>query len=308
MKYKRFIACILAFIIFSVCVVYAMSERKNDYILNTKSEILDSDRKTAEDISDMTGLSVNQLLGMKTEGKSWNEILETLDGKVLPEEKKMSDEELELFLAENQFEEEEVSYDKFLAERIDANLKDIARSNMGVPNAAVPSIKPDSGNKDNEPQLADYQSLQNKFDKNRATYFMLEFTKDFGTAEAVADEYLYCLQTDIDFNLYITDREAYSKATGEKMAVLTKEKAITIAKIDTFVMELLNPKKEKNGEQDEQKSPEPKPAVPTAAIPMDKPDAPNRGSVLPIVENPKPAMPGADVMKEIDDINGKWMK
>ena len=299
MKYKKTIAFAISVVIIVSSFVGIVAINNEKLYANPipADGISQQDRKMAEDIANLTGTSVSRVLELRAQSGSWNSVMDKLQNINTEEQSKaMSDEKLEQFIVDGGYSSDDVLALKSLVQRIISNLNELTRKDaMTVQNPVVtPGMEIV---KEEEP---DYKNLLEKFEKNLAIYYALKLESDFGSFDAVIDEYLYCLQAEVDFGLYLTDKEAYDKAISEKAGLLQREKAITGASIEEAMLkQLQNPDKAEEDEKDDSTKPD-MPAMPDAQ--SKTPDNP-----MPKVEDPRPKSPAADVMKEIEDINSKWM-
>ncbi len=305
-KYKRGIALFLAVMVLVsaaatvVGVTYPGATEAVKRVFNPNA-VSDADKKTAEDLSDMTGISPYRLQEMKNESGSWDAVMQTIqkDG---AEKSDISDDALKDLISE--FSKEEVDEATALVSRVIFNLREInAKADTNnVPAAALVTPKPVDQIQE---EAYDFKKVEGLFAKNTAIYLILKTKASLGSYEQALDEYLYCLQIDVDFKLFLADEEDYEKQVAQKGAQLTREKAVSVMVIEEEMLGLLTGAKDKEEQKGNEKT------DPLAAIKANDPakqDGPDIAapklpdSGMPKVENPKPADPAADVYAEIDKI------
>ncbi|NLO38731.1 MAG: hypothetical protein GX115_04545 [Ruminiclostridium sp.] len=262
-----------------------------------KAEQADTDVKIAGDISNVTGIDMDTILKMKNEGLSWNEILEELrDGKGGSDRVDRSnmllnqslEEELINQLKKEGFKEEEIIEARLLIERVQFQLNEITNEEQTV------SIGSDFGA---ESDINTYRNLAANIDLAGCLPMLLRLRNDFGSFEKVLDEYLYCIQLDMDLSLYIKDKEEYLEAKQIKAA---GKNLITVQNIEeVMLMKLQNQNTENrdtvdNFELDQAGSQLPGQDVAGNMVP----DAP-----APKIENLTPENPADVLMNEINEID-----
>ncbi|MFZ5986012.1 MAG: hypothetical protein ACOYWZ_02680 [Bacillota bacterium] len=274
--------------------------------VNTANAQNNNDQKIAEDISNMTGEKTKDILKLKNEGKSWNEILEILknnsgQNQVDREnrsdfltESDLGDEYVEKLKKEG-FTQEEIMEAKSLVERVMFNLREITEKSLNKPD--IPKVEVGE-TLDTEEDTPAYEELAGKIDLKIAVYLILKLESEFGSMEGVLDEYLYSIQIGADLEKMIIDKEAYEEEKREKGAGLDIKKIITLAKIEEKLLQKIQSQNNNKVEFDiDPKSGEAKPGLEPEAI---KPPLPDIGP-----KDVKPKDPLEDVMKEINDIRNR---
>ncbi len=335
-KYK-IAALILALVLITTTIpltIMGIDSMKPDSITidNASSE----DRRIASEISNETGVSIEEVFELKSYGRSWNEVLIFLRNKsTLNENSKKNerddlllnsglDEEFMKKLKKEGFSEDEISEAKLLEERVIFQLEEItskieanplnSSSTGGLPNPPKPSANTtnppnqadtdkftfDMGNTgSNADNITMYQKLYEKIDIKNAIYFMLKLKADFGSCEKAFDEYLFSLQADLDLNEYIKDKEAYLKSRDEKKLLLDDRKVITLEKIEAKSIEKIQ-KEDKDRDllsnQNQTADKILSEAAPKETSPL--PEVPKPNSV-----DVKPKNPTEEIMNEINGIN-----
>ena len=296
------------------------------------------DKRIASEISNETGVSIEEVFELKAYGRSWNEVLTFLRNKsTLGESSNKNkrddlllnaglDEEYMKKLKKEGFTEDEISEAKLLEERVIFQLEEItskteanqlnSSGTAGLTNMPKPSVNSESqinpnnqadtgkpafdvGNTDSNADITMYQKLYEKIDIKNAIYFMLKLKADFGSCEKAFDEYLFSLQADIDLNDYIKDKEAYLKSRDEKKLLLDDQKVITLEKIEAKSIEKAQTvEKESDQPANNSQTADKKSSGVTDKETSPLPDVPKPDSA-----DVKPKNPTDEIMKEIDEIN-----
>jgi hypothetical protein len=254
------------------------------------------DRKTAEDISALTGRSASSLLRLKADSGGWNAALKTL-AKGGADEKTTAEELAELLNGES-FTDDEIKAAKAAALQVAFHLDEISRNGDSLAPGRT------AGFGEDESESEKYEKLGDAFDQNLAVYLSLKLKEKFGSIDAALDEYLYSLQIGVDLSLCVADEQEYEKQVLEKAAELSREDALTAAKIADYAL---------TSAQTAKQSASPSPGAAGENAPETAPELPDpkaaAASAAPnlTVENPKPQDPTQAVMDEIDAINKSWM-
>ncbi len=291
---KKIICVVLVCAVLSGSVYYVF-ELKSGYFQSIKSLWADRDVITAEKISDITGESSKNILKVYSESKSWNDTLEKLKSNQAYE-RFMSDEELEKIIYDEGFDKNDVKAARETVMQLQFNLLEICNydneANIDEPNkTSVGYIDKSNDVQEN----SKYKELSQSLDANLLIYFCLKLKNEFGSFETIIDEYLYCLQIDVDLSLYITDKKAYEESVMTKAVELMREDAITLQKISDYLLSRLNKKEENDSEDLRMKSKDNKLAA-------DKISAQKINDIVPQIEDPKPQDPTAQIMSEIDKL------
>lgn len=300
-KWPRYFAIVIALVIIMETIVFTLtSYARND--ANPTYEINNDDKMTASEISNMTGVTADEIIKHRKEGKTWNQILELIknnpgyrdDGSRREEALAQSDmDEAALKkLKEDGFTEEEIVEAKSLVERAIFQLGEIINMKAAAPFA------PDTGmntpdNKEEDTTI--YYELTNEINLSEAVHVILNLRDYMGTIQAAFDEYLYSLQLGIDISQYLARMEEYKKEKQQKLAVKGLQHIITSADIEEKMLEVLQSMNKKT-----EGAPETKTGAPSL------PDMANE-SLLPEVQTPsvqsiKPQNPAEELILEIDKI------
>ncbi len=307
-KKHKTVALALAVAIFltSISLVYSSFGEKDR---NTFKDASTEDRRIASEISNETGVAVDQVFDLKIHGRSWEKVLEILKTRVNSKEKSNKaqmqntlvnsglDEDFLKKLKKEGFPDESITQVKMLEERVVFQLQEISADSS---ENQIKVDKPDTDFikvKDDDKRT--FAELTKKIDIKDAVYFMLKLEKAFGSYEKVFDEYMLALQLDIDLNEYIKDRKSYEKKRDEKKLLLDEKDTITLEKIEAKSIELL----QKNNKSDDSGLLEKEAAKSDINKngDGDKSQLPDIPHVE--VENIKPQNPTDEVMNEIKEIN-----
>jgi hypothetical protein len=168
----------------------------------------------------MTGVSTKEILELRKNSKSWQEVLEKLKGY----EKNQNENGREIRsqslanigLAEDfsdrltkEFTSEEIMEARLIVERLIFQLQEITekeQTKVLSPSAVV------SESKQGEIDISSYEKLLEQLHLETAIYLSLKLAEDFGSLEAVLDEYLFALQMDLHFETYLNDKTQYMAA------------------------------------------------------------------------------------------------
>lgn len=302
------VASILAVVILltSIPLVYSSIGEKDKNAFKSAST---EDRRIASEISNETGVAVEQVYDLKMHGRSWEQVLNILKNRVNSKKKnnktKMQntlinsglDEDFLKKLRKEGFSEQGINQVKMLEERVVFQLQEISAENR---ENQIKSDKPNTDTykvKEDDKQI--FAELAKKIDIKDAVYFMLKLEKAFGSYEKVFDEYLFALQLDIDLNEYIKDRKSYEKKKDEKKLLMDEKNFINIERIEAKSIELLqkiNKPDDKGLLKNETVNSEIRKNDGDGKSPL--PDIPNVE-----VEDIKPQNPTDEVMNEIKEIN-----
>jgi len=135
----------------------------------------------------------------------------------------------------------------------------------------------------NSNDSADYSALLSKIDEQKAIYYMVKLNNNLNSLEESLNEYLFCLQSELDIELYFEDKEKYNDEKNEKMSSLNSDEFITVRDIEQKALENLQNINNSNNSN---------PTVPGA-----KNNDPN---LNPNIINPQPNIPTVEVPKPID--------
>jgi len=266
------------------------------------------DRKIAEEISNMTGVKIEEVMKLKNNSNSWNEVLNRLKNQktnaqadkdarsTVLAQNGLDDDFFKKLTAEG-FKNEEITEVKMLVERVMFELEQItASSNMTEKELPSPAVE--SNTKDEEDASA-FSELLSKMDTKTAVYLLLKLNKDFGSNENAFDEYLLSLQIDVDLKKYVIDKDSYEKEKSEKSVGLDTSKIITLSRIEEKMLKTLH---------NESTNPINKGVKEAESTGVEGPSAAVNESpklALPDVEPANPKNPTDDVMKDVNEIKNR---
>ena len=302
-KWPRYFAILVALVMLVETIAFTLtSYAKND--TNAAYELNNEDKTTVSEISNMTGVKADEIIKLRKEGKTWNEILELIknnpDYKVEGDDIRRNDtlaktgmeEDTLEKLKEEGYTEEQIIEAKSLVERVMFQLEEIA--NMQVMTPSQPEVGVNI-NENKEEDTTAYTALVGKISLNEAVYFILKLSDELGSMQAVLDEYLYSLQLGIDLNQYLTDKEEYQKQKQQKMAELAAQDVITSASIEERMLDMLQSMNEKDEEVSEIKAN-------ISSLPDTVKESPLPDIQTPAAQDIKPQNPAEAIMQEINDI------
>lgn len=235
----------IAFILVVIMVISILSVSTDGFgLLHVKAEQARSDVKVAGDISNITGIDADTILSKRNEGLSWNEILDELKDVQYKNGNSRDDrnntllnqslpEDLVNQLQNEGFSEEDIIEARLLIERVQFQLNEIA-DEEGQSVSVGFGIEP-------EAELSAYRDLAANINLAECLPFLLLLENDFGSHEKVLDEYLLCLQLNMELSLYIEDKEAYLK---EKSIRGSGKNLITVQSIEERMLMKLQKKNE----------------------------------------------------------------
>ncbi|MFZ5968692.1 MAG: hypothetical protein ACOYVK_16180 [Bacillota bacterium] len=302
MKYSRHIAILLGIALLVPMSIFSMNGFGTKAVAQDKSE----EERIAAEISNMTGVKVEEILKLRDDKKTWNEIMEMLKNNEGNENQAEKDkrnrlitemglrEELIRKLAD-EFSSEEIMEAKLLIERLLFQLQEITEKDEK--SVANPSI--DVNSVSEEGHIEDYEKLMEKIDPDTAVYLTLKLEKDFGSKEAVLDEYLYALQADLNLENYMKDKDQYLKEKEEKSIGMIQEKIITLAKIEEKMLRKIQQENADNTDPIEMKNDN---------VLTEEGDIGHDVTVespLPEIKDVKPLNPADAIMEEINAIDPK---
>jgi hypothetical protein len=241
MKFNKPIAILLVAALLVPMFMFSMDNPGTSVIAQDQSE----DERIAAEVSNMTGVSTKELLELRQSAKSWQEVLEKL--KYYEKNQDENSRELrsktlsQLGLEEDfserltmEFKNEEIMEARLIVERLIFQLQEITekeQTKVLTPSVEVNEVK------QGEIDISSYEKLLEELHLETAIYLSLKLDEDFGSIEAVLDEYLFALQMDLQFETYLNDKTQYMKNREEKSLGITQDKVITLAKIEEKMIE-----------------------------------------------------------------------
>jgi hypothetical protein len=265
----------------------------------------DQDKQVAAELSNLTGETAENILKIKQTGLSWNEVSERLkdseidtvqDGaerESLLNETGIGAELLDQLHGQG-YTDEEIMDAKLLAERIMLQLQQL-QNNETVVTAPKPAAVSDTAG--NAEFQAAVTKIGGKFAEGEAVSLLLALKKEFGTLDAVMDEYLLALQFDLDLATYLSDKEAYLKSKDEQTAGVQDAEVVTMELLEQAILEQLQPEPAQSAADTED--------IAGKALAS---EAENTDSPLPEIKPPVPGdvipqNPAEAVRQEIEAIN-----
>ncbi|MFE5319170.1 hypothetical protein ACFQ88_10720 [Paenibacillus sp. NPDC056579] len=241
--YKHIAILIALTLIVQLLILFPFGkEDKQEVHANSTPE---QDGRVAADISNLTGASVEEIMKLRITGKSWNEIIEILksvsrDTSADKEQRSklltgagIAEEDIKKWI-EQGFSNEEIMEARMMADRVQFQLKEMTESSpfqqVEKPSAEL------SSNKREDDKQAGYKKIVEGFEVKTAVSFMLQLKKEFGSFEAVLDEYLLSLQIGISLEDYINDKEQFLKQKAEKSIGIMHDQLITLNGLEQDVL------------------------------------------------------------------------
>lgn len=328
--HTRIIGIALAVSLLAPSSVYlgARAARSNDTADRTVSTFASAgnDQAVLADISNMTGVPVEEIAKLRAEGADWNQVLSKLKAEpylsiagdrvsrlgALTGEK--DGEAVAAELIQAGFSQEQIMQAKLLAERVQMQLESISGSEIfRSPTPLVPANKvgTEASAKDEEDMEA-YSKLATVFRTSEAISFMVRLQAKLGGMEQVLNEYLLTLQLELTLEDYAVDPKAYEEAKEKRLCLIPLFRAVTIQSIEEKTLKQLqesNRSEQENKVASGQSSVDKETAL-QASMPegltAPLPDLP--ASTAPGVRDVKPVNPAEQIMKEIDHLNPNKQK
>jgi hypothetical protein len=296
-KQYRFIAIFLGIVLTAEIFLISMGAIGRDVSVN--GAVADGNQEIAADISNMTGVTTEQIMKLKMSGMTWNEIIETLKsnndadlqtGKVnrgqLLMNTGLSGQTVERLVAEG-FSEQEITDAKLLAERVVFQLRELVQSADSMINESF-----------KDQPLDTFKTVAEQFDLEAAVHFMLALKDEFGGYESVLDEYLSSLQLELSLETYLDDKEQYLHDKEIKRMEHIDEPTISLSEIERALLAKLQ--SENNSKREELSIVQPSEPQNTEYTDAETllPDVPS-----PSAQDVKPRNPTQSVLEEINQIN-----
>ncbi len=263
------------------------------------------DQRIAAELSNMTGISTEDIMALKRKGMTWNEVIEYL--KTQKPETNQDERNLRLAeagldkdyiqnLKDEGYSDQKIMEAKLLVERTRFQLNQIIDS--GRNQVSVPSVEVEDllTNKEDD-DLTAYIKVAEKFDVEKAIYLILRLEQDFGSMESVLDEYLFSLQAELDLELYVQDKEKYQEIKKEKTLIITEQDIITLTRIENKMLEVINKENQKMSTELDDK-------IEDSILTVEENDNQPLPDIPTInVEDVKPKNPAEELMEEIQVID-----
>jgi hypothetical protein len=269
-------------------------------------------QQTAAEISNMTGVPVENIVALKQTGLGWNEVLDKLKTSELssPSDKDnrlhtltgsgLGDDIVQELIQQG-FPKDKILEAKMLVERVQFQLNDIVNASKSLIEAPTVTVKPTTTNNEID-KTESIRKVAGQFNAQTAVTLLLRLEKEFGTLEAVLDEYLFALQADLDLENYLQDKDAYNRSKDEKKIGLMREQIVTTASIEQAMLEQIRRNNAATSQGDVLSGSGIKPQQSddkerSSALP-DAPSAPNI-----TLKDVKPKNPTAEIQNEIKMLN-----
>ncbi|MBT2291029.1 hypothetical protein J7E73_18175 [Paenibacillus albidus] len=305
-KYKYISIAIIVALLAEVAII-TFPKLNNDTAVEWSSQ--QQDEQTAADLSNLTGVAVNQIMDLKKSGSSWSEITETLKSQppANNNEDRMNrsnllneaglDEGLLNELRQEGFQDDEIMEAKMLTERIMQQLKEV----NGTTEITVENPTTIGGliQSDEVDLKAAYVKINDQFNEGQSVKLILILQQELGSMEAVMNEYLLSLQIELNLEDYITDKKLYQENKEQKTITLKENEIVTMEILEKAMLEQLQQgQKEVSAEVGGGNS--------ETTILEDKKDSPLPDINPPTVQDVMPQNPGETVRQEIQAINPNY--
>ncbi|MFB9273921.1 hypothetical protein [Cohnella cellulosilytica] len=309
-RYKIWMVTTVVIVLISQALIFSLggynSQQEREVSAQDAGE---NDRIIAADLSNLTGATSEYILEMRAKGQEWNDILEQLKSADYADNREDKDVRVQQLLeagiseeglnrlASEGYTEQEIWNAFLLAERVATQIKELAEGSVVQAPSNPQAITTES--KDDEIFLKEIRSVAEKFELEAAVSFMLSLKADFGSYEAVLDEYLAALQLGLDLGEYSRDKEQYEQNKARMSAERIGQVGISLAEIENRVLERIRQKNDEEHESEQSGSIQPiadKEGMNGTVHPL--PEVP-----MPRVEEVKPRNPADVLQDELDRIN-----
>lgn len=279
--------------------VLSIAYEKN-FNTRPKEDAENSETGIAAEISNMTGADIKDIIRIRNEGNTWNQVLEILkvsdiqDGKAAREsslvENGLDIERLDLLLKEG-FTQQDILEARMIVERVVFQLTEIMSENLNT-------IKKPEAVDLTDASEERYSQLLEKIDISDSVYFMLKLKGILGSIEKALDEYLCSLQLGLNIEEYITNSSKYIEKKKEKSREFGFDSIITISNIEEKMLSKIQIQSKLDEEINQ---------ATTSQISSELDDNKSELSVpepnLPKTEDVKPENPADEIWNEIRNIN-----
>ncbi|MEK3713733.1 MULTISPECIES: hypothetical protein [unclassified Paenibacillus] len=304
----RYISIAIIVVLLAEAAIVTFPRLSRESAVQESSQQLDE--QTAAELSNLSGVAAKQILAMKKSGSSWNEITETLKQQ-LPEnntEDKQGrsnllheaglGEELLKELRQKGFQDDEIMEAKMLTERTMQQLKEVVSSAESM--VEKPEASPDPSGSAEEDLQSAYVTINEQFNEGEAVTLLLTLQQEFGSMEAVMNEYLLSLQIGLNLKDYITDPKTYQENKEQQTITLKESEIVTLDALEKRMLEQL----QQGNEAPDLKVAE-KDYDPSNMVTEDK------ESLIPDINPPtvqdvRPENPGESVRQEIQAMNPNY--
>lgn len=268
------------------------------------------DEQTAAELSNLSGVAAGKILEMKKSGSSWNEITETLkqQSPANNNEDKLGrstllheaglGEELLKELRQKGFQGDEIMEAKMLAERTMQQLKEVVSSAASMVEKPEASAEPFRS--EEEGLQSAFVTINEQFNEGEAVTLLLTLQQEFGSLEAVMNEYLLSLQIGLNLKDYITDPKTYQENKEQQTIMLKESERVTLDALEKRMLEQLQQGNEAPDLEVAERAPDPNNIVTEdkeSLIPDINP---------PTVQDVRPENPAEAVRQEIQSMNPNY--
>jgi len=272
----------------------------HDPSASAASENESQDRQIAADLSNMTGVSTQQIMKLRATGLSWNEVIETLKGQDKEEEiSGKADRTLSLLnglsqegiaqLQEAGYSDEAISEAKLIAERVQFQLTELTQHTGRMPSdASIDALEEQT----DQAKQTNYKAVLDRFHLENAVQLILAWETEVGSTRQAMNEYLFILQAELEWEAYLEDIEAYLEVKDELRLQRPGEEWITMELIERDLLEAV----QHSGASSAEETDNQQETVPTEAI---EPTSPLPEVIIPQVKDVKPSNPTGTIMDEI---------
>ena len=301
-KYGKFIAVIIAVsILISGIPIYF------NYFKLKQVQANENENRVATEISNMTGVKFEDVMQLRGYGLSWNDVLTRVKSSAYKKDNtdrrdnvlantSLGEDYVEKLVKEG-YDREKITDVKLQVERVTYDLKEITSeldTSTIAPKADV------SQQEDKEEEITEVCSkINEKFDLQNAVYLCVKLEKEFGSIDKVLDEYLLCIQVELNLEEYLIDKKEYEKQKGEKTALYTKT-IVNMEKIEDLLLKKIQSNQKDKAANAATDSTD---AVNTLKGNLDKNTSPLPDSSIPEMKDVKPQNPANEIMKEIQNID-----
>lgn len=293
-KHYKYIAILLGIVLTVEVLLFSLSAVGGD-----SRVVANDNHKIAAELSNMTGISTDQILKMKSTGKTWNEIIETLkqdssldlqsgkeDRSLLLMNMGLDDQAVERFMAEG-YAEQEITEAKLLAERVVFQLRELVQSTESIVNMDREDLERDT-----------FRTVAEQFNMEAAVHFMLRLKVEFGGYESVLNEYLSTLQLGLNLENYLVDKEQYLNDKEIKRMEHIGERMVSLSEIERALLEQIQSQNSANSEAMTNPGSLEQDASVDTEIEIPLPEVPTPSAL-----DVKPKNPAQSILDEIKRIN-----
>lgn len=305
------LSAILVAVMVSQLIMYSMGSwiwKRDGAFADSDQDLAGGDTQIAVELSNMTGVTVDQILEMKASGLSWNEVTRQLQADdVVSEEGReerfsllfnsgLSEQATDELIAAG-YQEEAITEAKLVAERVVFQLTELVQQTPHVPVPQVAAIQSETSDEE-EQKTEVYRQLLELFDLEEAVRLMLAWEVNVGSFRQALNEYLFMLQSGLAVEDYVQDWDRYEEQKNKRKAEQIGELWITVEMIE---QDMLDAVQERNQQQETEHS---SPALSSSSLSQadQATDALPR-SPVPEIRDVRPPDPTAAIHEEIKNLD-----